>query len=93
MRSTYSDFHGHKNTWSYSETYNVGLFFDDFKDQLNKTNINEAKDVLEKHVNEFYFKSITLHFGKVKLIIQNVDNATTTLDELDKAEHRLFIKK
>ncbi|MFD1031537.1 hypothetical protein [Metaplanococcus flavidus] len=88
MGSPYPNLHGHKNTWSYGEIYNVGLLFDDFADQLNKTNIKEAKSILEKYLNEFYFEPITLYFENVKLIIENVDNAATTLDELTKIEDK-----
>ncbi|AIY04043.1 hypothetical protein Plano_0078 [Planococcus sp. PAMC 21323] len=82
MRSNYPNLHGHKDNWKYKEVSNVGLFFQDFKDHLNKTNIEEAKKVLEKCLIEFYFDPITLNFENIKLIIENVDNAATTLNEL-----------
>lgn len=82
--STYPNLHQHKSSWLYSEVYNVGLFFNDFKEHLNKENTDEAKNVLKKCLHDFYFKPITLHFENVQLIIENVDNADNTLQELEK---------
>jgi len=88
MGSSYPNLHGHKNNWSYAEVYNVGLLFDDFADRLSKKNIREAKSILEKSLTVFYFEPITLHFSNVKLLIENVDNAATTLCELNKIEDK-----
>lgn len=88
LQSNYSDLHSHKNVWSYSEVSNVGMFFEDFKDQLSESNVAMAKNMLKKCLYSFYFEPITLHFGKAQLIIDNVDDAATTFDEIVKAEYR-----
>lgn len=93
MLSNYPDLHSHKNIWRYPDVYNVGLFFDDFKEQLSESNVAEAKSILERCLYSFYFDPITLYFGKTQLIIDNVDQAATTLEELIKAEYKHLNQK
>lgn len=84
--STYPNYHSHKNTWRYSDIYNVGLLFEDFKHQLTKENVQTAKLILEEALTNFYFEDFELHFGNLCLIIESVDNAATTLKELNSVE-------
>lgn len=86
MGITYKNLHKGKYTWLYEDVFNVGLFFEDYKSQLSEDNIASAKKTLISCRDSFSFDPVTLTFGKAKLIVSNVDQACTTIDELELLE-------
>lgn len=78
----YSGYHLIKLTWNYYEVINVGMFLQDYKDQLTQNNLEEAEKLLKKAIDVFNFDSIYLEFGIATLIVEDVDAAVKVLHDI-----------
>lgn len=80
---SYENYHKGQKYWKYIDIVSISHFLIELKDEYSMKCIFNNSKIIEHYRNNLFSTPLTLVFGDYKLEIQGVDEATTTLDELN----------
>lgn len=65
--------------WSYPNIISIDYFFEDFKNELTKNNVEDTLEFLEDYREKLREDAVTLVFGNCTLEIKGIDEADKTI--------------